>query len=70
MRNIFFFIFILIVLFGSYDCNSGGKQDCRRATPSDKKTSEMLQTGCLADQNNKTVCDLYLLEAVYHTHCW
>ncbi|WP_125169706.1 hypothetical protein [Leptospira saintgironsiae] len=70
MRNIFLFTFISFILFASSNCNSGGKQDCGRATPSDKKTAEILQTACLADQSNKTVCDLYLLEAVYHTHCW
>ncbi|MGJ4745131.1 hypothetical protein ACQV5M_02115 [Leptospira sp. SA-E8] len=70
MRNIFFFVFVLLMLFGSSNCNSGGKQDCSRATPSDKKTAEMLQAVCLTDPSNQNVCDLYLLEAVYHAHCW
>ncbi|PJZ75862.1 hypothetical protein CH365_15950 [Leptospira neocaledonica] len=70
MHNIFFSVCILFILIGSFNCNSGGKQDCSRSTPSDKKTAEILEAACLANQNNQNVCDLYLLEAVYHFHCW
>lgn len=70
MRNIFFIIFVSFIIIGSYHCNSGGKQDCGRSTPTDKKIAEMLQAACLTDRSNQSVCDLYLLEAVYHAHCW
>ncbi|EMJ98918.1 hypothetical protein LEP1GSC192_3846 [Leptospira sp. B5-022] len=70
MYNILSITFVLFIFFGSSNCNSGGKQDCSRATPSDKKTSEILQAACLTNRNDQNVCNLYLLEAVYHAHCW
>ncbi|TGL63592.1 hypothetical protein [Leptospira sarikeiensis] len=61
-------LFVFFLLFTN--CNSGGKQDCGRSTPDDKKTSELLQTACLAQPEDPNYCKLYFIEAVYHSHCW